>query len=132
MRMDPGNSQLNSWLYNNVWNGKNYQYDFPSPYGIMEDEGSVFAWIYVGGSGSAQVSTEYGRGTSPSGFADEFGSSSYHDDTDYETALGIFVNGTCRSICHNVGFNGLQPEPAMFRGAATLPTVTAMPRVLQA
>ena len=107
VRMNPGDPKLNAWLYNNVWNGSNYDKDFPSPYGIMEDTAGVLAFGVVGGAPGAKVSTEYGSGVNPSGFADQVGNSRYHDPTDFETAIGIFVNGACGRTCHNVAFNGV-------------------------
>ncbi len=103
MRMNPGDSGYNTWLYNNIWNGSNYQNDFPSPYGVMEDQASVPAWLYVGGS---VVTTEYASGTKPSGFANQVGNSQYHAATDFETAIGLFINGACSSKCVDVAFNG--------------------------
>ena len=105
MRMNAGDSAFNTYLYNNVWTGSNYQKDFPAPYGVMEDQGSVFAGIVVGGS--SQVSTEYGSGTKPSGFANHIGNSQYHAASDWESALGIFVNGACRATCLNMTLNGV-------------------------
>ncbi len=104
MRMNPGDSGYNAWLYKNVWNGSNYQNDFPSPYGVMEDQASIPAWLYVGGS--SVVTTEYGSGTRPSGFANQVGNSRYHAATDFETAIGIFVNGACGAKCVSVAING--------------------------
>ena len=103
MRMNAGDSALNAYLYQNVWTGTNQKYDFPAPYGIMEDQGAIFAGIVVGGS--EEVSTEYGSGTTPSGFANQVGNSPYHDGSDWETALGKFVNGACGSTCHNMAMN---------------------------
>ncbi|MFY9633033.1 MAG: hypothetical protein WAJ94_15635 [Candidatus Cybelea sp.] len=103
MRMNAGDSAYNAYLYQNVWTGTDQKYDFPAPYGIMEDQASIFAGIVVGGSG--QVSTEYGSGTAPSGFANQVGNSHYHDATDWETALGRFVNGACGSTCLNMAMN---------------------------
>ncbi len=107
VRMNPGDPKLNAWLYNNVWNGSDYDKDFPAPYGIMEDTAGVLAYGVVGGAPGAKVSTEYGSGVNPSGFADQVGNSRYHDPTDFETAIGIFVNGACGRTCHNVAFNGV-------------------------
>lgn len=103
MRMNAGDSAYNAYLYQNVWTGTDQKYDFPAPYGIMEDQASIFAGIVVGGSG--QVSTEYGSGTAPSGFANQLGNSHYRDVTDWETALGRFVNGACGSTCLNMAMN---------------------------
>jgi probable HAF family extracellular repeat protein len=105
MRMNAGDSGYISYLYNNVWTGSSSEYDFPPPYGVLEDQASVFAGIVVGGSG--QVSTEYGSGTKPSGFADQLGDSDYHAAMDWETALGDFVNGACASTCLNVAMNSV-------------------------
>ncbi|MFY9718204.1 MAG: hypothetical protein WAK16_01040, partial [Candidatus Cybelea sp.] len=105
MRMNAGDSGYNTYLYQTVWTGSDYKTDFPAPYGVMEDQGSVFAGIVVGGSG--QDSTEYGSGTKPSGFADRVGNSDHHDANDWETALGTFVNGACASTCLNVAINGV-------------------------
>ena len=107
MRMNPGDPKLNTWLYNNVWDGSNYTNDFPAPYGLMEDQAPVLAWLVVGGGPGLTVSTEYGSGTSPSGFANKVGSSPYHAATDLETAIGTFVNGACGNKCLNVAFNGV-------------------------
>ncbi len=104
MRMNPGDSGYNTWLYNNIWNGSHYRNDFPSPFGVMEDQASVPAWLYVGGSGV--VTTEYGSGTKPSGFATQVGNSQYHAATDFETAIGLFINGACSSKCVDVALNG--------------------------
>jgi hypothetical protein len=103
MRMNAGDSAYNAYLYQTVWSGTNYTNDFPAPYGVMEDQAPIFAGIVVGGSG--QVSTEYGSGTTPSGFANQVGNSAYHDATDWETALGIFVNGACGVVCLNMATN---------------------------
>ncbi len=105
MRMNPGDAAFNAYLYENVWSGTNYTNDFPSPYGVMEDQASVFAGIVVGGSG--EVSTEYGSGIKPSGFANLVGNSPYHAVTDWETALGVFVNGACGTTCLSFSFNGV-------------------------
>ena len=105
MRMNPGDRKLNAYLYNTVWTGSDYRNDFPPPYGAMEDDASVLGGIVVGGLG--EVSTEYGSGVSPSGFADQIGNSPYHDPADYETALGTFVNGACGATCLNVAMNGV-------------------------
>jgi hypothetical protein len=105
MRMNPGDSGFISYLYQTVWTGSDNSYDFPPPYGILEDEAPVFAGIVVGGSG--EVTTEYGSGTDPSGFANAVGNSPYHDATDWETALGTFVNGACASTCLNVAMNSV-------------------------
>ncbi len=107
LRMNPGDPKFNAWLYDNVWNGKDYTNDFPAPYGIMEDTAGVLAYIVVGGGPGTKVSTEYGSGTSPSGFADQVGNSHYHEATDFETAIGTFVNGACGNVCHNFAFNGV-------------------------
>jgi hypothetical protein len=69
------------------------------------DDTNTVAGIVAGGSG--QVSTEYGSGTKPSGFADKVGNSAYHAATDWETALGIFVNGACAATCVNMAINGV-------------------------
>lgn len=105
MRMNPSDSALISYLYQNVWTGTDYTNDFPAPYGVLEDHAPVFAGIVVGGSG--EVTTEYGSGTKPSGFANKVGNSPYHDATDWETALGTFVNGACAATCLNVGMNSV-------------------------
>ncbi|MBV9264474.1 MAG: hypothetical protein JO324_09135 [Candidatus Eremiobacteraeota bacterium] len=105
MRMNVGDSGYNNYLYQNVWNGSDYQKDFPAPYGGLEDQGSTFAGIVVGGM--SQVSTEYGSGTNPSGFANHVGNSRYHAATDWETAMGLFVNGACRSKCVDMAINGV-------------------------
>lgn len=105
MRMNPGDSAYNAYLYNNVWNGSDKVYDFPSPWGVMEDSALVQAGIIVGGYG--EVTTEYGSGTNPSGFANQVGNSQYHDSVDSETGLGEFVNGACSSKCVDVGLNGV-------------------------
>lgn len=105
MRMNIGDSAFNSYLYQNVWNGSNKTYDFPAPYGVFEDQASVLAGIVVGGSG--EVSTEYGSGTEPSGFANQLGNSAYHAATDWETAIGTFINGACGATCLNVGLNSV-------------------------
>jgi len=105
MRMNLGDSAFNAYLYKNVWNGSDYRKDFPWPYGVVEDQVSVFGGIVVGGFG--QVSTEYGSGTKPSGFADQIGTSPYHEATDWERAIGIFVNGACAARCLNMAINGV-------------------------
>jgi uncharacterized membrane protein len=105
MRMNLSDSAFNAYLYQNVWNGSDYGNDFPAPYGAMEDQVSVFGGIVVGGSG--QVSTEYGSGTKPSGFANQIGTSPYHEATDWERAIGIFINGACAATCLNMAINGV-------------------------
>ncbi len=107
MRMNAGDNAFNAYLYKTVWTGTDYTNDFPAPYGVMEDQGSVFAGIIVGGAGQGQVSTEYGSGTAPSGFANQIGNSPYHDASDWETALGTFTNGACGSTCLNMTLNGV-------------------------
>ncbi len=107
MRMNPADLAFNTYLYTNVWTGKNYDEDFPSPYGAMEDQAAVLAYVVVGGGGSGEVSTEYSSGTKPSGFANQIGKSKYHALTDWETALGIFVNGACVATCLNMAINGV-------------------------
>ncbi|HEX4012536.1 MAG TPA: hypothetical protein VHX17_01465 [Candidatus Cybelea sp.] len=103
MRMNAADPAFNAYLYQTVWAGNDKQNDFPAPYGVIEDQGAIFAGIVVGGSG--QVSTEYGSGTKPSGFANQIGNSPYHDATDWETALGTFVNGACGAKCLNMATN---------------------------
>lgn len=105
MRMNPGDPAFDAYLYQNVWNGTNSAYDFPAPYGVLEDQASVLAGIVVGGSG--EVSTEYGSGTKPSGFANQVGNSPYHAVADWETTIGTFVNGACGAVCLNVGLNSV-------------------------
>ena len=61
--------------------------------------------IVVGGFG--QVSTEYGSGTQPSGFANAVGNSPYHEAVDWETALGTFINGACGTKCLPMALNGI-------------------------
>lgn len=107
VRMSPGDPKLISYLNSHVWNGNDYQNDFPKPYGIMEDTAGVLAFISVGGDPGGKVSTEYGSGVSPSGFADHIGRSRYHAATDFETAIGRFINGACGSNCHEMAFNGV-------------------------
>ncbi len=107
IRMAPGDPAFISWLYNHVWNGSDYTNDFPRPYGIMEDTAGVLAWISVGGVPGSKVSTEYGSGVSPSGFANKIGDSRYHAATDWETAIGKFVNGACGGNCVDMAFNGV-------------------------
>ena len=51
MRMNAGDGAFNAYLYKNVWTGTDQTYDFPAPYGIMEDHAPIFAGIVVGGSG---------------------------------------------------------------------------------
>lgn len=105
MRMNPGDRTFNRFLYKSFWAGSNYRDDFPAPYGAFEDDADILAGIAVGGFG--EVSTEYGSGTKPSGFADQVGNSPYHDATDWETALGVFVNGACAPTCINMALNGV-------------------------
>ncbi len=105
MRMNPADAGFNRYLYRNFWSGSNYRDDFPPPYGAFEDNADVLGGITVGGF--REVSTEYGSGTNPSGFADRIGSSPYHDPNDWETALGIFVNGACAQRCVDMALNGV-------------------------
>ena len=105
LRIDPGDAAFNRYLYENYWAGSNYRDDFPPPYGAFEDNAEILAGVVVGGFGA--VSTEYGSGTRPSGFADRVGNSPYHDPTDWETALGIFVNGACAQRCVDMALNGI-------------------------
>ncbi len=107
VRLNPGDPALNAYLYNNVWAGKNYTNDFPAPYGAMEDTAGATAWIVVGGYPGGQVSTEYGNGVSPSNFANQIGTSQYHAATDFESAIGTFVNGACGATCVPMAFNGV-------------------------
>ncbi len=107
VRMNLGDSKLNVWLYKTVWTGTNYLRDFPSPYGAMEDTVGTLANIVVGGDPGVQVSTEYGSGVSPSGFANQVGSSQYHAATDFESAIGTFVNGACGATCVDMALNGV-------------------------
>ncbi len=107
MRMNLGDPKLNAWIYKNVWTGKSYVTDFPSPYGVMEDTVGALAYIVVGGGPGTAVSTEYGSGTSPSGFADQVGDSPYHAATDFESSIGAFINGACGATCLNMAFNGV-------------------------
>ncbi len=105
MRMNAGDSGYISYLYQNVWSGTNYQKDFPAPYGVLEDQSSTFAGIVVGGDGD--VSTEYGNGIKPSGFANQVGNSPSHAANDWETAMGLFVNGACAVKCVDMALNGV-------------------------
>lgn len=105
MRMNPADRAFNDYLYRNYWTGSDYRSGFPAPYGIFEDDAAVLASIAVGGYG--QVSTEYGSGTQPSGFADRVGDSPNHEAVDWESALGLFVNGACAATCLSVAINGV-------------------------
>ncbi len=105
LRMNAGDAAFNRYLYRSFWAGSNYRDDFPPPYGAFEDDAEILAGVIVGGFG--EVSTEYGSGTRPSGFADRAGSSPYHDATDWETALGIFANGACAERCVDMALNGI-------------------------
>ncbi|MBV8531745.1 MAG: hypothetical protein JO104_10540 [Candidatus Eremiobacteraeota bacterium] len=105
LRMNPGDGKLNAYLYSTVWTGRDYDNDFPPPYGIFEDDSGILAGVIVGGFG--QVSTEYGSGTSPSGFADRPGNGPYAEPFDYETAVGKFVNGACGATCTDMALNGI-------------------------
>ncbi len=104
LRMNAGDNAFNRYLYRNFWAGSDYRDDFPPPYGAFEDNAEILAGVIVGGFG--EVSTEYGSGTRPSGFADRAGDSPYRDPTDWETALGIFVNGACAQRCVDMALNG--------------------------
>ena len=73
----------------------------------MEDTVGALAYIVVGGGPGTDVSTEYGSGVSPSGFADQVGNSPYHAATDFESSIGTFINGACGAICLNMTFNGV-------------------------
>src|ERR1700722_10267589 len=105
MRMNPADRAFNAYLYRAVWTSPDYRSGFPPPYGVFEDDGSLLGGIAVGGFG--QVSTEYGSGTQPSGFANRVGNSPYHEAVDWETALGVFVNGACAATCLPMGLNGV-------------------------
>jgi hypothetical protein len=105
LRMNPADRAYNSYLYRTFWTGSDYRSDFPPPYGVFEDNASLLAGISVGGFG--EVSTEYGSGVRPSGFADRVGNSPYRESVDWETALGQFVNGACAATCLNVALNGV-------------------------
>ena len=108
MRMNLGDPALNAWLYKNVWTGTNYKNDFPPPYGVMEDTLSVFAYSSRRRRPGHAVSTEYGSGIKPSGFANQIGNSPYHAATDFESAIGTFINGACGgATCLNMAFNGV-------------------------
>ena len=106
MRMNPGDAKLNSWLRRYAWGGSDYQNDFPPPYGVMEDDANLLAGIVVGTDGG-EISTEYGAGVSPTGFADRVGNSPYRAALDWESALGIFVDRACSRVCLNVMLNGV-------------------------
>ncbi|MBV8530838.1 MAG: RHS repeat protein [Candidatus Eremiobacteraeota bacterium] len=106
MRMNPGDSAFNAFLYKTAWSGSNYINDFPAPYGAMEDNASSFGSVYVGSYGG-KVTTEYGSGSSPSGFANVIGNSPFHAATDWETAMGIFVNAACAAKCVGMALNGV-------------------------
>ena len=73
----------------------------------MEDTVGALAYIVVGGGPGTDVSTEYGSGVSPSGFADQVGNSPYHAATDFESSIGTFINGACGATCLNMTFNGV-------------------------
>ncbi len=105
MRMNPADRAYNAYLYRNIWAGSDYISDFPPPYGIFEDNASLLAGISVGGFND--VSTEYGSGVRPSGFADRVGNSPYRETVDWETALGVFVNGACATGCRDMALNGV-------------------------
>lgn len=105
LRMNAGDAAFNRYLYQNYWAGSNYRDDFPPPYGAFEDDAAILGGIIVGGFG--EVSSEYGSGTKPSGFADRIGNSPYHDATDWEMALGIFTNGACAQRCVDMALNGV-------------------------
>ncbi|MBV8530837.1 MAG: hypothetical protein JO104_05925, partial [Candidatus Eremiobacteraeota bacterium] len=106
MRMNPGDPAFNAYLYQNVWNGSDYVNDFPAPYGAMEDNAPVFAGIDVG-TYAGEVTTEYGSGSAPSGFANLIGKSPYHAATDWETAMALFINSACAVKCVDMAFNGV-------------------------
>jgi hypothetical protein len=105
MRMNPADRAFSGYLYRTYWTGSDYRSGFPAPYGAFEDDGELLAGITVGGFG--QVSTEYGSGTQPSGFADRVGNSPYRESVDWETALGKFVTGACGATCLNMALNGV-------------------------
>lgn len=105
MRTNPADRSFNAYLYRRYWTGSDYGSGFPAPYGVFEDDASLLAGIAVGGFG--EVSTEYGSGTRPSGFADRVGNSPYHERVDWESALGEFVNGACGKTCHDMALNGV-------------------------
>lgn len=105
LRMNPGDRTYNAYLYRNFWTGSDYERDFPPPYGIFEDDGSLLGGIIVGGFN--EVSTEYGSGVHPSGFADRVGNSPYRERIDWESALGEFANGACAAACRNMAINGV-------------------------
>lgn len=104
LRTNPADRSFTAYLYRNFWAGSDYRSDFPAPYGIFEDDASMLAGIVVGGYG--EVSTEFGSGTRPSGFANRVGNSPNHESVDWETALGQFVNGACRASCRDMALNG--------------------------
>jgi hypothetical protein len=106
MRMNPGDRALNAWLRAMVWNASDRANGFPAPYGVMEDDANLLAGVAVGTDGG-EISTEYGGGLSPTGFANAVGDSPYHAAVDWETALGIFVGGACSARCLNVTLNGI-------------------------
>ncbi len=105
LRMNAGDRAFNAYLYKNYWTSADYRTGFPAPYGVFEDDGEMLGGIVVGGFG--QVSTEYGSGTQPSGFANAVGNSPYHEAVDWETALGTFINGACGTKCLPMALNGI-------------------------
>jgi hypothetical protein len=105
MRMNAGDRAFNDYLYRNVWTNSDNRNGFPAPYGVFEDDAELLAGIVVGGY--TQVSTEYGSGTQPSGFATRLGDSPYHEAVDWETAIGLFVKGACASTCLAMAINGI-------------------------
>ncbi|HEX4012535.1 MAG TPA: hypothetical protein VHX17_01460 [Candidatus Cybelea sp.] len=105
LRMNPADRAFNTYLYKNFWTSADYRTGFPAPYGAFEDDGAMLGGIVVGGYG--QVSTEYGSGTTPSGFANQVGNSPHREAVDWETALGTFINGACGNKCVSMALNGI-------------------------
>ncbi len=65
MRMNAGDGAFNAYLYKNVWTGTSQTYDFPAPYGIMEDHASDFCgdrrrWLGPGVDGVRQRHDAFG------------------------------------------------------------------------
>jgi hypothetical protein len=109
--MNPGDSRYNAYLYRNDWSNGGQRY-FPRPpaipqIGVYEDDTKQDGPFVVGNF--SMVSTEYGSGISPSGFATHVGDSPYNAGIDYETALAHFSNGACRAVCLPVAYNDAGP-----------------------
>lgn len=118
--MNPNNAAFRTELQTAVWNQTGTDY-YPQaqtatspPYNIYEDTSGVLGLGITGGAGPAlPFASEYGCGYNGGQTCriDQIGTGTYHETTDYDSALGGWANSACPgSPCLKMTLNGAAPE----------------------